>query len=102
MKFKVSYTEAAKDDILDLTAYISVTCKAPLTSKEYMSGLFEKIKSLSHSAESFPFYSRKSFAKYGFNVRRINYKKMAIIYSIHGSVVLIQRIIQGALITQMD
>ena len=63
-----------------------------------MKKLFNKIKSLTYSPDSFPLYTRKSSIQYGFIVRRIIYKKMIIIYTIHGNIVLIQRILSGSLI----
>ena len=100
--FKVVYSDVAIDDLHALSHYIIENCKAPITSREYAKGIVTTINSLSYLADSLPLFRRKSFAKYGFNVRRINYKKMAIIYSIHGKVVLIQRIIPGALIIEME
>jgi len=102
MKFNIVYSEAAKEDIMDLTDFISITCKAPKTSKEFMKGLFNRIKSLAHSADSYPLYNRKSFIQYGFNVRRINHKKMIIIYTIHGDIVLIQRVISSGLVLDVE
>jgi len=102
MKFRIVYSEAAKEDIMELTDFISFSCKAPKTSKDYMKALFNKIKSLSDSADSFPLYNRKSFIQYGFNVRRINYKKIIIIYTLHGNLVLIHRIISGSLIAEIE
>jgi plasmid stabilization system protein ParE len=102
MKCKIVYSQVAKDDIMDIANYISITCKAPKTSKEYMKKLFNKIKSLTYSPDSYPLYNRKLSIQYGFIVRRIIYKKMTIIYTIHGNVVLIQRILSGSLITETE
>ena len=38
---------------------------------------------------------------YGTNARRINYKKMAIIYTVHDNIVYIHRIIPASLITSL-
>lgn len=102
MKYKIVYSETAKEDIMKLADFISFSCKAPMTSKVYMKDLFEKIKSLSHLADSYPLYNRKSLIQYGFNVRRVNYKKMSIIYTVHGNIVLIQRILSGSLIADLE
>jgi len=37
--------------------------------------------------------------KYGFFVRRINYKKMAILYTVYEDTVLIHRVVAGSMIT---
>lgn len=102
MKFSIVYFEAAKEDIMDLTDFISIICKAPNTSKEFMKGLFNRIKDLEHSADSYLHYYRKSFMQYGFNVHRINHKKMAIIYTIHGDIVLVQRVISSGLVLDVE
>lgn len=57
------------------------------------------MKSLSHLAESFPISTKKSILQYGYNARRVNYKKMAVIYTVHSKTVLIRSVIPGALIT---
>jgi hypothetical protein len=60
-----------------------------------------QLKSLSHSAESYPISSLKAILQYGYNARRINYKKMAIIYTVHQKTVLVRRVIPGALIPEL-
>jgi hypothetical protein len=98
MKFQILYSEVAKEDIRDLTNYIVTTCKAPLTSTVYMKGLFKTINGLQKSADAHPISTGKFSKRYGWNARRINHKKMAIIYTIHDHSVLINRIISGALV----
>jgi hypothetical protein len=88
-------------DIENLHFYIFETCKSPITSKRYIEGIYHKIKSLSHSAESYPIASLKTILRYGYNARRINYKKMAIIYTVHQKMVLIHRVIPGAMISEL-
>ncbi len=80
IKYKIIYSDSAINDLQNLAEYIVYTCKAPVISKEYAQGIIKTINSLSNVAESLPLYNRKSFIQYGFNVRRINYKKMSIIY----------------------
>ncbi len=89
----------ADNDIENLHFYIFENCKSPITAKRYIDGIFHQIKALSHSAESFPISANKFILQYGYNARRINYKKMAIIYTVHGKTVLIRRVIPGSLIT---
>ena len=102
MKFYLIRTsEQAHIDIENLHFYIFETCKSPITSKRYTEGIYHKIKSLSHSAESYPISSLKTILQYGYNARRINYKKMAIIYTVHQKTVLIHRVIPGALISEL-
>jgi plasmid stabilization system protein ParE len=100
MKYIIKYSKKAREDILNLTNHISFIYKAPTTSVKYMNELFRKINGLFESAESYPLYNRKQFSKHGLYVRRINYKKMAIIYTVHENTVLIQRIIPGSVIIE--
>jgi toxin ParE1/3/4 len=102
ISYKIVYSETAINDLRNLADYIIYTCKAPLTSKEYAQGIVKTINGLSSIADSLPLYNRKSLTQYGFNVRRINYKKIIIIYTIHGNIVLIQRIISGSLIAEIE
>ncbi len=99
--YTIRTSEQAHIDIENLHFYIVETCKSPITSKRYIEGIYLKIKSLSHSAESYPISSLKTILQYGYNARRINYKKMAIIYTVHLRIVLIHRVIPGALISEL-
>jgi len=87
-------------DIENLHFYIFENCKSPITAKHYIEGIYYRIKSLSHSAESFPISTQKSILQYGYNARRINYKKMAIVYTVHGKTVLVHRVISATLIAR--
>lgn len=102
MKFyAIRISNQADIDIENLHFYIFENCKSPITAKRYIQGLYFQIKSLSHSAESFSISTHKFILQYGYNARRINDKKMAIIYTVHGKTVLIRRVIPGALITSL-
>ena len=101
--YSVRTTLQADIDIEGLNFYNFQTCKSPLTSKRYIDGIFRTILSLSLSylAESFPVSTSRFVLQYGFNARRINYKKMAIIYTVHNKMVLIQRVVPGALVNEI-
>ena len=102
IRYEIVYSETAINDLLNLANYIIYSCKAPNTSKEYAQSIVKTINDLSHLAESLLLYNRKPFIQYGFNVRRINYKKIIIIYTVHENLVLIQRIISGSLISEIE
>jgi len=99
--YVVRISKQADIDIENLHFYIFDICKSPITSKRYIEGIYNKLKSLTHSAESYPISSIKSVSLYGYNARRINYKKMAIIYTVHQKTVLIHRVISGTLISEL-
>jgi plasmid stabilization system protein ParE len=98
IKYKVVASEQVQDDFRDLYRCVVFEYKAPATAFMYMRGLRKTI----HSLETFPTMhavrSNQSLQKYGFEVRRVNYKKMAITYTIHGNVVFIHRIVAGSMI----
>ncbi len=101
-EYTVEISEKAKEDILNLFYHIFAGYKSPLTAERYVRGLYNKIKTLSVSAEALPIQTGKSFLPYGKNARCINYKKMTIIYTIHDKVVVcICRVIPGAMITDL-
>lgn len=97
-KYKIDLSEQAVCDIDDFIDYIIFAYKAPITAKRQYDGLFKTIKSLSLNAESLPIIRKTNFQQFGFNVRRINHKKMTIIYTIHFDIVYIHRIVAQSLI----
>jgi hypothetical protein len=99
--YSVRTTIQADIDIEGIHYFIFQTCKSPLTSKRFIEGIFQEILSLTYLAESFPVSTSRSILQYGFNARRINFKKMAIIYTVHDKTVLIQRVIPGALVSEI-
>jgi len=97
-EFRIILSEETNKDIQDLFDFIELNFKAPLTAKSYILGLFSSIDLLSHSADSYPIQNHKSFLKYGLFVRRLNYKKMVIIFTLENDIAFILRIIPGVLI----
>ncbi len=72
---------------------------APLTGARHYNGLFNVIKSLTVIAESLPISNKPELQKFGFNVRKINYHKMSIIYTVHDKIVYIHTILPQGLLT---
>jgi len=92
--FKIKFSEGAREDYRNLLRVINDKYKAPITAKKYTIELIIEIFKLKSTAESIPYCSQISVvAKYGYNSRRINYKKMAIIYTVNESIVVIEAII---------
>lgn len=100
-QYHVVLSENAESDLQNYIDYITHACKAPLTALRHYESLFETLKSLKHSPESYSIQTRKSLQQFGANIRRVNFKKMAIIYSIHGDIVYIHRIVAGSLIIEL-
>jgi len=98
-KYKITISDNAKQDIIDLSNTIRFEYNSPLTSIKYLKGLYKEINKLKTSAETFSIQTRKSLIQYGFNVRRLNYKKMTIIYVVVDNTVYIQRVLSASTIS---
>ena len=98
-KYTVEFSEESKNDFVSLSNAIKYEYKSPLTAFRYLRDLKKEISKLQSSADAYQIQTRTSLLQYGANVRRINYKKMAVIYTIHGDIVYIHRIIPASMIT---
>ena len=71
----------------------------PITADKYIRGIYEAIKHLSFYGASVAVSERPLLiSQYDSTVRNINYKKMAIIYTVDKKEIIIQRIMAAALI----
>lgn len=84
-------------DIASLTTYIGMDCKAPQTAKSYIDALYVRIKWLENNANIFPIIPELSL-QMGFSIRRINFGKMAILYSVEDDIVYVHRVIPQSLV----
>lgn len=100
-QFQIVVSEEAKSDIDNLFNFIVTEYKSELTANRYINGLENRIQSLSQSADIYQIQTSPYFTKFGDNIRRINYKKMAIIYSIYGHYVYIHQIVASSLIPEI-
>jgi len=96
-KYEVKLTEEAKQDRKSLARFIKEEVHAPLTAKRYMLGLEEEIKKLENSAGSLAIDENLS-RQLGIEVRRTNYKNMAIIFSVEGEMAYVHHIIPQKMI----
>jgi hypothetical protein len=98
-KYTIIITEKAKADMQVFYNYIFYEYKQSLTALHNRIELRKTIQKLSVYA-GFIAVSRSAYIQSlcGPGARRVNYKKMAIIYVIHNDYVFIQRVIAGALI----
>ncbi len=77
MRREVFLTSKALSDVDKLRFAIVFKYRAPLTAKRYLKGLNDTIQSLKIGADSIQIESELS-TQYGFDIRRINFKEMAI------------------------
>jgi plasmid stabilization system protein ParE len=96
-QFEISLTSKALSDVDKLRFAIVFKYRAPLTAKRYLKGLNETIRSLKIGADSIQIDEELS-KQYGLDIRRINYKEMAILYTVEGQKVYILRIMPQSLI----
>ena len=94
---EISLTSKALSDVDKLRFAIVFKYRAPLTAKRYLKGLNDTIQSLKIGADSIQINSELS-GLHGFDIRRINYKEMAILYSIEDNIVYIHRIMPQSMI----
>jgi len=95
----VRITDTALQDIENVHDYIAYELFEPITADKYIRNIYDAIKHLSFYGESAAVNERDFLlSQYGATVRNINYKKMAIIYTIENNEIIIQRIIAASLI----
>ena len=70
----------------------------PLTAVKHLAGIRKEIKKLETNAEIYALCSNRSLQKYGNNVRRVDYKRMAIIYTVSENVVSVKKIMPASMI----
>jgi plasmid stabilization system protein ParE len=97
-RYAVRITKAAQNDIYQVIDHISTVYKAPLTAENFLIGLYDTIFSLENMAESIRISNKSDILKYGINARSIVFKKLTIVYTVHGKTVLVKTVISGALI----
>ena len=98
-KYVVKVTDTALQYIENVHDYIAYELFEPITADKYIRGIYDAIKHLSLYGASVA-VSERGFLllQYGSTVRNINYKKMAIIYTIENKCIVIQRIVAATLI----
>ena len=90
--YSVVFTTQTNLDITSLRNYILEECLSPLTAKQYIEALFVRIKWLEHNADVFAVVPELS-VQMGFDIRRLNFGNMAILFSIEDNCVYVHRII---------
>jgi len=98
-KYIVRLTDKALQDIENVHDYIAYELFEPITADKYIRGIYDCIKYLSFYGASIAISERDFLlSKFGKTVRNINYKKMAIIYTIENNQIIVQRVVAGSVI----
>jgi plasmid stabilization system protein ParE len=100
MIYPLKYKHCAKKDIKSIYDHIEYNLFAPITAKRFVEGMYAKIETLKYSADVFAVSTYKDVLKYDTAARHVVYKEFAVIYSIHGNLVVVHRIIHGSLIKE--
>lgn len=94
MKYTIRYSDEAIEDFKNISSLIAHEFGMPQTAFNYLKGLKEKIKTLERSPGICAVSVNKYImVNYGLNVRRLNYKKVSVIYTIKGGNVWILRVL---------
>ena len=97
--YRISIHPFAQGDLNDIYQYIKDVFKAPLTAQRFVYNLVANIQTLSYRADTIGFCSHPYLTRlYGKNIKRINFKKIAIIFVIDGEDVLVLRILNAEMI----
>ncbi len=95
--YNVRLTLRAEKEKWDLHDYLFYSIKAPLTAKRYIDGLEKELRRLERLAGIIKTDINLS-QRFGYELKRTNYKKIAIIYSIEDDIVYIHHIIPQSLL----
>ena len=89
---QIIMTPWAEEEYYQLEDVIINQYKAPLTAARYMQGLSDRIRSLEQDADIYADVPELS-VEFGMKVKRLNYKQIAIIFTIEDDKVYIQRVL---------
>jgi plasmid stabilization system protein ParE len=98
MAYFVHLTKTAKQDIEHVIDYIEHELFAPVAAENFLSGIYNRIATLENNADIFAISAYKDVLAYGSNARTVVHRGFAVIYTIHGKIVVVHRIIHGSLI----
>jgi plasmid stabilization system protein ParE len=96
LRYEINILPSARKDINKLHDYIAIDLCAPITAEKYLRGVYATIAKLAWLGGSIGVSLNKNLRRqYGTSVRTINYKNMTIIYTVHGNLVAVHRVIAG-------
>ena len=98
-KYTIVISQKAQQDLRELSNIISFEYKSPLTAVKYLRGIYDEMKKLRLIAGLLPIQKSAYFIQFGFNVRRIRFKKMIIIYTLIDNTAYILRVVPSLTVT---
>jgi plasmid stabilization system protein ParE len=97
-QYNLIITDAAQNDIDGYIDTIIYTYDAPITAKKHYDGLYDELRRIQKAPLINAIRHNASLLQYGTNVRRANYKKMTIIYTVYGYSIYVHRVIAQSMI----
>ncbi len=97
--YKMIIGDNAQDDIDKYIDTIIYTYNAPTTAKKHRDALLNVLKTIKKRPYTNVVRDTPSLRQFGANVRRANFKKMAIIYTVNGDTIFVHRLIAASMIT---
>jgi hypothetical protein len=98
--YVVKIASQANKDIRAVNRYIRTAFSAPAVAENFLRGIYGQIAVLENHAGIFAISACRDVLAYGRNARHVMYRSFAIIYTIHGSIVIVHRIVHGSLIRE--
>ncbi len=96
-QYEIVYTEESVENLNQVFRFIHDDCAAPATARIYMEELKAEVERLRISAGAVS-PSLRLTEQMGFEVRRLNYKKMAVLFSVVSDKVIILRILPQSML----
>ena len=98
MKYEVVISDVADSDFADYLEVIINEYKSFDTATKHYDGIMKTIRELRKNPFVNAIRDNFSLNRYGYGVRRVNFQKMAIIYTVYENTIYIHRIIPGNMI----
>jgi len=99
--FEILVSNAAKTNIFNYVLYIEEEYDLPVTASKIYDELIDKIYSIAKNPLQYSIRTDFWYSKFGNEVRRVNYKSRAIIYTIENSIIKIHRIVSQSEISDL-
>jgi len=97
--YNLIITNEAQSDIDQYLYTINYIFDAPITAKKHYDGLYDLFRKIRKYPTANPIRHDIFLPQYGLNLRRANYKKMAILYTINENTVYVHRVVAASVIT---
>jgi len=98
MGYTIKPSVKSKEDFKAYIDYIKIECGMPMTAAKHYDGILECFATLQANPFINSVRNTPSLLQFGMNVRRHNFKKMAIIYTVNNDTIYIHRIVASSMI----